>query len=103
MLQSQPFMRDDTFLGVCQALGDAFRIPSNLVRLAFAPVLVASPLVAAAGYVAAALVIAIVYAILPDPKKAAASVEVETAEPAMLAERSAPVQNEIFQELPVAA
>jgi phage shock protein PspC (stress-responsive transcriptional regulator) len=30
------FMRDDTFLGVCEGLGEDLRIPSNFFRLAFA-------------------------------------------------------------------
>jgi len=30
------FMRDDTFFGVCEGLGEDLRIPSNLLRVAFA-------------------------------------------------------------------
>ena len=30
------FMRDDTFFGVCEGLGEDLRIPSNLFRMAFA-------------------------------------------------------------------
>lgn len=30
------FMRDDTFFGVCEGLGEDLRIPSNLFRVAFA-------------------------------------------------------------------
>lgn len=91
MLRDQPFMRDDTFLGVCQALGEDFRIPPNLLRLAIAPAIIWSPLMTLAIYVAAAVVIAVTRWIVPNPAttsvavSAPAEVSVAANEPMELA------------------
>lgn len=68
MLRDQPFMRDDTFLGVCEALGEDFRFNPNLLRIALAPLLIWNPLVTAGAYVAAAVVIALLRWIVPNPR-----------------------------------
>lgn len=70
MLRSQPFMRDDTFLGVCEALGEDLGFPPNLLRIALAPVLIWNPLIAVAGYVAAAVLIALLRWVAPNPVSA---------------------------------
>ena len=42
--------RNDTFLGVCEAIGEDFRIPANLLRLAFAGLFFFQPMGAIALY-----------------------------------------------------
>lgn len=62
------FMRDDTFFGVCQALGEDFRFPPNLLRVALALAFFWNPVVILAGYFAAGILVAIVRFIVPDPR-----------------------------------
>ncbi len=45
-------LRADTFLGVCEAIGQDFGINPNWIRVAFAPVILVSPLTAIAAYLA---------------------------------------------------
>lgn len=71
MLRDQPFMRDDTFLGVCQALGEGFRIPPTLLRIAIAPVVVWQPVMSMAVYAVAGLLIAVLNWIVPGAPAAA--------------------------------
>ena len=42
--------RNDTFLGVCEAIGEDFRVPANLLRLAFAGLFFFQPMGAIALY-----------------------------------------------------
>lgn len=44
------FTRDDTFFGVCQGIGEDLRIPPDVIRLSFVPVLFLAPPVAIAAY-----------------------------------------------------
>ena len=87
--QANLFTRDDTFLGVCEAIGEDTGIPSNLLRVALAFALFFQPVAVIVGYLAMGLVIAVSRWIFPKPKPAAAPVAVaepETieAEPEML-------------------
>lgn len=75
MLRDQPFMRDDTFLGVCQALGDGLRIPSNLLRLAIAPLMIWHPTMTVTIYVLAGALVALLHLIIPAPATAARGAE----------------------------
>ena len=74
MLRDQPFMRDDTFLGVCQALGEGFRIPPTLLRIAIAPAVVWQPVMSMAVYAVAGVIIALLYWIVPGAPAAAAPI-----------------------------
>jgi phage shock protein C len=49
--------RNDTFLGVCEAIGEDFRIPANLLRLAFAGLFFFQPTGAIALYVVLGLAV----------------------------------------------
>jgi len=51
--------RDDTFFGVCQALGEDFRFNPLFLRLAFAGLLFWNPLAAIGAYAAAGLVVGV--------------------------------------------
>ena len=90
MLRDQPFMRDDTFLGVCQSVGEDFRIPPNLLRVALAPVLVWNPPLTLAIYAAAGVLIAATRWIFPNPTKTARPTVAAAVEPIAL-----PVQPEL--------
>ena len=66
-------LRDDTFLGVCEGLGEDLKIPSNLLRVALAGLLFWSPLVGLAVYAAAGLLVLVSRLVFPTPKTAAAA------------------------------
>ncbi len=66
------FTRDDTFFGVCEALGEDLHIPSNLLRLAMAPLLIWNPVGTAVGYLAVGVVIASIRFVFPNRRRGAA-------------------------------
>ena len=51
-------LRADTFLGVCEAVGEDLGINANWIRLAFAPVILFSPIIAIAAYLGLGVVVA---------------------------------------------
>ena len=69
--QSSLFARDDTFFGVCEALGQDFRINANVLRVAFALGFFFSPVAAVGLYLALGTVILVSRWLVPDPKTAA--------------------------------
>lgn len=77
MLRDQPFMRHDTFLGVCQALGDGLRIPSNLFRLAIAPLLIWFPFETVTLYIGAGFLIALLYWVVPGKEPTEKAIRAE--------------------------
>ena len=62
--------RDDTFFGVCQALGEDFRFPPNLLRLGFALAFFWNPIVVVGAYFAVGILVALTRFIAPDPRPA---------------------------------
>lgn len=66
-------LRDDTFLGVCEGLGEDLRIPSNWLRVAFAALLFWNPTAAAATYAAAGVLVLFSRLVFPRPKTAPAT------------------------------
>ncbi|MGQ0558538.1 MAG: PspC domain-containing protein [Sphingosinicella sp.] len=66
--QPSVFARDDTFFGVCEALGEDLRFNPNLLRVAFALLLFWSPAAAIGGYVGAGLLVAITRWVVPNPR-----------------------------------
>ena len=83
---SSVFARDDTFFGVCHALGEDFGFHPNWLRLAFALALFWNPLAAVGAYAAVGLVIAATRWLVPNPRiplpepEGAATVEAEAAD-----------------------
>jgi phage shock protein PspC (stress-responsive transcriptional regulator) len=65
--------RDDTILGVCEALGRDFGFNPFFLRAALAASLLWNPVAIAIGYVAAAIVIGIIRIAMPDPAEAEAA------------------------------
>jgi len=98
-----PFTREDTFFGVCQALGDDFRFNPIWLRLAFAGAFFWNPLVAAGAYAALGTIVLASRLIVRNPRQPKAP---EPVVEEMAAEATAPqpLQADNEQELlPVAA
>ena len=96
--------RDDTFLGVCEGLGEDLRIPSSLLRLGFAIALFFNPLAAVAAYLGAGVVVALSRLIAPNPRMSVPEPEAQAeaqaqAEPA----RAEQAEEESQPALPLAA
>jgi len=69
---SAPIARDDTLLGVCQALGEDFGFNPNWLRVALGAALLWNPLAVITLYAALAVMLAAARWILPDPRAASA-------------------------------
>lgn len=65
------FTRDDTFFGVCQAIGEDFGFSPNWLRLAMGVGLLFAPLATFGAYVAAGVVVGVSRLLAPDPRRAA--------------------------------
>lgn len=81
------FTRDDTFFGVCEALGEDTRIPANLFRLALAPLLMFFPLATVVGYLAVGCVIALVRLAIPNRRRTLTGAPAQVTEAAPAADR----------------
>lgn len=92
------FARDDTFFGVCQALGDDLGFNSNYLRVAFALPLLWAPVATIGVYFALGLVVLMLRLLVPNPRRAAAA---EAA--AEQAEAGAPTDRTEAEPLPLAA
>ena len=68
-------LRGDTFLGVCEAIGQDFGINSNWLRVAFAPVIMFSPTTAVGAYLAIGCVVAATRLLFPVAKRVPAGAE----------------------------
>jgi phage shock protein PspC (stress-responsive transcriptional regulator) len=73
--------RDDTFLGVCEALGEDFRFNANWLRLAFGVSLLWNPMAVLGTYVGLGVIVALSRLISPNPRPAAAAQPVGTPGP----------------------
>jgi phage shock protein C len=84
------FTREDTFFGICQGLGEDFRVSPTLIRLAFAGALFWNWKVAIACYLALGVAVLLSRLVAPDRARGATpapAVEaVNDAEPVTLAE-----------------
>jgi hypothetical protein len=69
---SNVFTRDDTFFGVCQAIGDDLGFNPNWLRAVFGVMLIYSPVASIGTYLALGIVIAAIRWIVPDPRVAKA-------------------------------
>ena len=82
MQSSQPslLMRDDTFLGVCEALGEDLGFHPNYLRVAFAVALLWNPVAAIGAYAVAGAIVAFSRLVVRDKRPAAVHPEVEAGE-----------------------
>lgn len=67
--------RDDTFLGVCQGLGEDFGFHPNWLRVGLALLLFVNPAAAVGSYAAAGMLVALSRWISPDPRLTAPAEE----------------------------
>ncbi len=73
-------LRSDTFLGVCEAIGQDLGINANWVRVLFAPVILFNPVAAIGGYLALGAVVATSRWMFPAKTHHAAAAEAATVE-----------------------
>jgi phage shock protein PspC (stress-responsive transcriptional regulator) len=66
-------LRDDTFLGVCEAIGSEFGFNPNWLRVAFGLVILMNPMVAVGAYLALGIFVAVAYWLFPASTKQAAA------------------------------
>ena len=64
--------RDDTFFGVCQALGDDFGFNPLYLRVALGVSLLLNPILVLGGYAIAGIAVAVSRLIVPEPRAAVA-------------------------------
>ena len=103
MTDTQPnlFTRDDTFFGVCEALGEDIGVHSNWLRLAFAGAFFFAPAAVVASYFGLGLVVALTRWIAPSPARPlVATGAVTDAEPVA---HTAPAAANEPEALPLAA
>ncbi|HEX8669021.1 MAG TPA: PspC domain-containing protein [Allosphingosinicella sp.] len=91
MQASQPSLiaRDDTFLGICAALGEDFGFNPQYLRAALGVLLFVNPVAVLGGYAAAGVVVLISRLLAPNPRIAAVE-EPAAAAPAAAAVEAAP-------------
>ena len=96
--------RDDTFLGVCQALGEDFGFNPVFLRIAFAAPLIFAPMLVIEIYLGLGVVVLLSRLLAPRPKRKGAPAAAETVEtaPAQVSAPLAEVDADQFA-LPMAA
>jgi len=67
MIRSSPLAREDTLLGVCQAVGEEFGFNPLWLRIAFGVALLLSPAVVVAAYLVLGLATVIARLAFPSP------------------------------------
>jgi phage shock protein PspC (stress-responsive transcriptional regulator) len=68
-------VRNDTILGVCEALGEDFGFHPNLLRIVFASLLLLNPAAVVGTYLALGLLVALSRFLAPTPRAARPAVE----------------------------
>jgi phage shock protein PspC (stress-responsive transcriptional regulator) len=93
--------RDDTFLGVCEALGEDFGIHPTFLRVAFSVSLLWNPAAVVAVYLGLGLIVMVTRLIVPSPRAAVAPEQAgETGEAEAATDNN---DNAKVETLPVAA
>ena len=64
-----PFTREDTILGVCEALGEDFRFPPLLLRVAFGIGLFLNPFATIGAYLGLGALVLVSRLISPNPRR----------------------------------
>jgi phage shock protein PspC (stress-responsive transcriptional regulator) len=98
--------RDDTFFGVCQAIGEDFGFNPVFLRIAFALPVIFAPVTVIATYFGLGLVVLISRILAPRPKRKVAAVQMEAVETEAAVPAPTPVEAEADQDqlpLPIAA
>lgn len=92
--------RDDTFLGVCQALGEDFGFNPVWLRIAFALPVIYAPLAVIAVYLALGIVVLLSRLLAPPPKRKLAAQPVEVSAP-VAAAHAAEANDQAEDQLPL--
>ena len=71
-VQSNLFARDDTFFGICEALGQDFGFHPNWLRVALAPLLFWNPVATIIGYFGAGVLVLAARLLYPNPRPVSA-------------------------------
>ena len=71
------FARDDTFFGVCQALGEDLGFNPNYLRIAIALPLLYAPVATLGVYFALAIVVLALRLVVPNPRKVSTETPIE--------------------------
>jgi len=93
--------RDDTFLGVCQALGEDFGFNPVFLRIAFAAPLIFAPVLMIEIYLGLGLVVLASRLLAPRPKRKALPQPVEAESVADAPAVHAPEANDEADQLPL--
>ena len=102
--QSSLIARDDTFLGICEGLGEDFGFNPLYLRIALGVSLIASPVAAVAAYLGLGVVVMATRLLVPNPRLAvAADVDVSEVGDQPAAEQSPSQENDNAEALAVAA
>ncbi len=72
-------LRSDTFLGVCEAIGQDFGFNPNWLRMAFAPLVLVSPLLAIGSYLGLGAVVALSHWLFPAALAKSATTDAQPA------------------------
>ena len=99
--------RDDTFLGICQAVGEDFGFNPTWLRMLFALPLMFFPVQVLGAYLGLGVIVLLSRLLAPRPKRKAAAV-VETAAPVETVQPRVPLSDTAANEeeqlpLPIAA
>src|SRR5688572_3979116 len=83
MQSKQPslFARDDTLLGVCEAIGEDFGFNPLYLRVALGVMMIWAPVAVITAYVAAGAVVLLSRLVFPKPRHAGAAVAAQPARP----------------------
>ena len=102
--ETSVFARDDTFFGVCEALGEDFGFNPVYLRIALGVLVLWNPVAVLGGYVAAGLLVGLSRWLVPNPRLAAVGPEIEPVGMAAAAEQALPDgDNDRASDLAVAA
>lgn len=93
MSDTNMFLRDDTFFGVCEALGEDFGIHSNWLRLVFGVSVLLNPVAVISVYFGLGAIVLVSRLVVRNPRAA----------PVAAAEVAAPREPESREELQLAA
>lgn len=89
-VQENVFTRDDTFFGVCEAIGQDFGFNPNWLRAGFGAALIWSPVASIAVYVAVGALIAVSRLLVREPRAArTVAIAPAAAAPAMAGDNDA--------------
>ena len=72
MQKSSVLFRDDTFLGICEALGEDFHFNPLYLRVTLGVLLLWNPAIVVGSYLAAGVAVAVSRFVSPNPRIAAA-------------------------------